>query len=480
MYSTTEAVTCLVSVFLDILRSDDSLAFSKFEDEAIRIGHETIACAIGLALERFDDEVCAGLPHGYHMRDRRSRTLATEIGDVTFSRRRFSDHYGVSLMPLDDALDLPWKTRISPGATAFLIEAGAEVSYMRAAHLLSRSGGSTLSATSVMRAFRQTGQVCEEEDVKAAYELYELGLSPAAQADVEEICLEADGTWISLQKTPPGKPCKAEIKALVAYGGKQCSDLDRKVRRVQPIRHGCIADPQTFWTQGVATVGARFDLTKIKRCHLGSDGEGWCKQGGAYLKNNIVTVGHLDPFHLNRAVTRCFVNPQEASQVLECIWLGDAQEAADMLEELAAEGIAREKPSRQVITYLRTNALIIGVEGPSLGTMEAENQHLYKSRMAAFPCAWSIRGASDMARIRSRIYSRRTLPSLRREDSMSTARRKQRERKTIESLTINNYMPLQYEGRGWESPCRASLSGMCSNVRYASGLHWERRIIDPH
>lgn len=41
----------------------------------------------------------------------------------------------------------------------------------------------------------------------------------------------------------------------------------------------------------------------------------------------------------------------------------------------------------------------------SLGTMEAEQQHVYGARMDSVPCGWSERGADAMARVRSRRAS---------------------------------------------------------------------------
>lgn len=44
-----------------------------------------------------------------------------------------------------------------------------------------------------------------------------------------------------------------------------------------------------------------------------------------------------------------------------------------------------------VVAYLRRHAAEIG-GGPSMGIMEAEQQHMYKVRMGSFPCTWSPAG----------------------------------------------------------------------------------------
>ena len=85
-YDTAAAVACLGEAFLDILK-DGPKALSCLEREALRLGHMTIASAVALALEAHDLELCADLPEGARIRERRTRTLATTFGDLTFSRR---------------------------------------------------------------------------------------------------------------------------------------------------------------------------------------------------------------------------------------------------------------------------------------------------------------------------------------------------------------------------------------------------------
>lgn len=68
--------------------------------------------------------------------------------------------------------------------------------------------------------------------------------------------------------------------------------------------------------------------------------------------------------------------------------------------------------------------------------MESENQHLYGARMGSFPCAWSVRGASDMARIRSRSRSGRAIPRMTREASATPRRRAYREARELKSLLV--------------------------------------------
>lgn len=462
------ASAALADIFTDILL-EGGCSFEAFEERAVARGHEAMARAMGLALERYDEALCSELPARRRPHDARTRTLATEVGDVTFSWHRLRDASGATVVPLADALDLPWGCRVSPGAEAFLVEAGAEVSYAAAARLLARKGGSRVSAATVMRAMRRAGERCAADDERAARDLFDLGVKPGGETVAGTVCLEADGTWVRLQGTGDGGPRRAEVKAMVAYSGKAARG--RKVVREHAVRHGCVAAPSEFWPQAVAAMGSEFDLSKVERVHLGTDGEGWCKGGAAYLPLRVEVAGHLDRFHVRQALLSCFDEPAMGWQLVDVVNDGGKEEAAALLEACIDLGVAREGTAGRVLGYLRNNMGLIAVDGPSLGTMESENQHLYKSRMASVPCAWSRRGASDMARVRSRVRSRRAVPARTRAGSATPLRRRRDAARELAALSggpTAGSVPSRV-GRGYEPPA-ASVAGMSAEVRYAAAV----------
>ena len=103
-----------------------------------------------------------------------------------------------------------------------------------------------------------------------------------------------------------------------------------------------------------------------------------------------------------------------------------------------------------------------------MGTMEAEQQHMYKARMGSFPCAWSAAGADAMARVRSWVYSGFALPKRAREGSRSRRRAARRDERLAGFVAPRPGTRLKSEGKGWEYPVSASLAGMGSDVRFRS------------
>lgn len=461
------AASALAELFDEELRAMGAAAIADIEDRMLRVGHEAMAAALGSALERYDLRICADLPEGARIHDRRRRCLATKMGDVSFRWTRVRAADGGIDVPLADAVDLPVGCRVSPAAAEFLVEAACDVSYARAAGLLAKAGGSAVSATTVMGSMRAAGSLAAEQDAAAADALYRDGVLPGGSRVAEELCLEADGTWFSVQRPGPGQPRRLEVKAVAAYAGKE--ERGSKVRRVGVARHACVAPPAQFAREAVAAVGGAYDLSKVRRVHVGSDGEGWCKLVGAFVPG-AEAVGHLDPFHVNRAVSSCFAEPGAASAVLGAVYGGDKESAPALLSACADLGLARPGRTEQVVRYLEGNMELIAREGPSMGTMEAENQHVYGVRMDSFPCAWSVRGASDMARLRGRSVSGVPIPRMTREKSMSKRKLAARRRRELAPYEGGAGRVPECSGRGYEPPHRASVANMGAEVCYAANV----------
>lgn len=457
------AAEALGSAFLSILREGPA-SFSDWEAAALELGRRCVAEAMAAALEARDRELRSSLPRGARVHSLRRRTLATPTGDVTFSRTLCLDADGLALCPLDDALDLPRGDRVSPAAREFLVAAGIEVPYARAARLLALSGGSQVSATCVMGSVRAAGAEVAARQREAARALYEDGVHPASEMlAAPELFVEGDGTFVRMRDGS-----RAEVRAMVAYAGKEGPAGRRS--RVSPVRLGCVGEaPGDFWRQAVAHLGSRFDLSSVGRCHLGADGEpAYLDAGPGALRFREVD-SWVDPFHVDRAVLSCFPkgSPRRA-EALASLRGSGAEACAGLIDAAAAAGECLSGAG-DVASYLRRHASQIG-GGPSMGTMEAEQQHMYKVRMGSFPCAWSREGADAVARLRSWAASGMALPRRTREGSLSAARAEARDSRLGSSPRMVAARAVKSEGRGWEYPLAASLRGAASDVRFRAGV----------
>lgn len=458
------AVSALSKAFSDIL-SAGCESFAEFEPRALELARRSAAEAMSLALEAMDAELLASRPAGTTVHSHRPRTLATMTGDVRFSRTVLLEPSGSTTYPLDEALGLPMGDRVSPSAREFLVTCGADVPFERTSRLMAMGGGSRVSATTVMRSVRRAGESIARAEREAARALFSDGVAPEADTEAAHVLVEADGTYVTVRGGGP----KAEVKAMVAYAGKEATEGGR-VSRVDPVRLGCVGvTPGEFWREAVAQVGSRFDLGRVERVSLGTDGEAQYVNGISAMSFAAESDGHIDPFHVDRAVARCApAGSRLGWAMLQVLEAGGPEACAFVIESLASVGALRGG-SDKVAAYLRNHAPEIG-GGPSMGTMEAEQQHTYKSRMASFPCAWSLAGADAMARCRSWIASGRDVPLRTREQSLSPKRRRARDERLAHMVDPTPGRRLQSEGKGWEYPLTASVEGMSADIRFGAAL----------
>ena len=461
-------------IVLDALRGlaahpEDRDAAWEMEGNVLSSIMGAAAAAYAQALEEMDRELCASLPEGMHVHDIRTRMVATRLGDVSFRRRRCTDRAGNVDAPLDALMGLAPSARISPGLEAELVWLAAQASYQHAADAAAYTGSSAVSRDAVMRCVRRAGRACEADDRGRELGLWQDGVVPEGRISSGTLCVEPDGTVVALQHA--GGRRHLEIKAMTAYRGKERHG--RKNLRLDPVSFGCAGTPDELWRQGIAAVGSVYRLDAVEEVHSGFDGASWCSGGLGWLGAiGCDAVGHMDPFHVDRAVSACFgrEHEEERPQAMRLIYGGDAEGCAGLLERMAGEGTAKADIAPGVIRYLRSHADRIGVPGPSLGTMESENQHVYKSRMAGVPCAWSMQGASDMARIRSRQASGRPIPHLPRDERRGPKRLERRKRKEIAAYSGGPAAgdALAFEGKGYEYPVRGSVEMLGAEVRFRS------------
>lgn len=462
------AVAALESAFLEML-SGGRLDMAAFEEEALGLARRCAAEAMGRALAERDRELRRSLPRGWRVHSVRARTLATMTGDVRFERAYCRDADGNYDFPLDAELDLPRGDRMSPAARSFAVLCGAEVPFARTSLLMGLAGASAVSPTAVMGAVRSAGERVAGEDRRRAEALYRDGVAPGGAEPADELLVEADGTYVRMRDGST-----AEVKAVVAYAGKRTRG--KRVERVGAVRLGCVGEePGAFWEQAVARVGAAYDLSRVGSFRLGTDGEAQYLAGAGKLPGGAEV--RIDPFHLDRAVASCFpAGSAFRAQAVSTLWEQGAARCARLVRLLAASGDASPKRAGEVADYLDAHAAQIGGDGPSMGTMEAEQQHLYKSRMAGVPMAWSREGADAMARVRSAAYSGMAVPPRTREGALSDRRRTRREAAVARSRGSAAPYALQSEGKGWEYPAAGSLAGLRADVRFAGSWYADNRL----
>jgi hypothetical protein len=398
--------------------------------------------AMGDALTSMDDELYAERPVGWQIKDKRSRTLFCEFGEITYARRIYIDDYGDRSTLLDDVLDIAPRRYLSTNAFSVVCRYAADIPYGRAADLLCRHTDASLSAPTVMGCLREMGAVLREQDERRRRRLFDEGICPEADIHAEEASAESDGVWIHLQEQ---KAKSVEVKAFCAYSGKEDG------RRKDIIHHAQVSDPETFSKTCVARFGHRFSLESLNTLYYGSDGGAWNKTLPESFKN-IRVVASLDKWHINRMIEEAF--PLRSSR-MKIFALLAASDVCGLIEYLKVKSDRKTKVQdkvRRLYHYIKNNRELICVHGPSLGTMEGTIAHLYAARMKAWGGGWSRRGAGDMARIRAGIFSGEVLPKPHARTELTKQEIRRREKLREKRLLDVGYTVYFSEGEGYEMP----------------------------
>lgn len=83
----------------------------------------------------------------------------------------------------------------------------------------------------------------------------------------------------------------------------------RKSLGLDPVGFGCAGTPDEPWRQGIAAVGSVCRLDAVEEVRSGSGGLGWLGAIGCDV------AGHMDPFHVDRAVSACFGREREEERL---------------------------------------------------------------------------------------------------------------------------------------------------------------------
>ena len=441
-HDTPSIAEALSEVFLhhllgpEAFRSKTGLA--DFEEQALREGFELIRHAMSLALEKLDDHLYRHeRPAGCSVHDRKARTLLTEVGQVSFRRRAYRNREGAQFCLLDECLSIPPGSRISPGAFGMVRDDALCDAYARAGELLCRHTRASLSRRAVADILKESARAIQEQERRSTYELFAENKAPEGKNRADGLCVEADGTWVSLQREAVPR---MEVKAMCAYTHKAAAG--KRTRREGAVFFADVLPKDSFWKRSVARLGGTYSLDALKRVHLGTDGAAWCKAGGDYFPDGVEVIGHLDPWHLKRAVSSC-LDGGDAAWVWRLLGEGQAQAAAD------AVGLCSKSEKACALQgYILNNAGIIGVEGPSMGTIEGDNSR-YKDRLAGRR-SWSLSGLSAMATLMSAKAGGMDMPA--RSTGQAPRRTKRYPLYSLRNVACSAADALQSDGSGYEPP----------------------------
>lgn len=347
------------------------------------------------------------------------KKLVTSVGEIVFKKTLYAskdefteDGKALSCYLLDKVLGLAPNQTMTEDAVANILKETVQTSY--------RKGGESVSPEGVTK-----GAV---KDCIHSLKFPQGFSIPAVKRTPEYLYIEADEDHFNLQFqetkgdlkiSESGRKLNGAITRLIYVheGIEPEAPRSRRHKLVNPhyFCRGDGQDNQALWKEVYAYIEAVYDLGKVKRIYLSSDGGPWIKAGYKGL-SDITFV--LDEFHLSKYIGKLTSHMKDSEEdareeVYECIRKNTKKEFYDLVERL--KGCTDDENVLSKIddasSYIASNWTAAkrrlkrtsGIVGSST---EGHVYHVLSSRMSTKPMGWSRHGGAQMARLLEYAWNR--------------------------------------------------------------------------
>ena len=338
------------------------------------------------------------------------KQLTTSLGDVTFRKTLFtSKTTGKSEYLLDRILGLDPGERITEDAEAKLLEEAVQSSYRRGGEEVSLT--SEVSKQTVMNKIHALNFPKNEE-------------KPEHKKVVDYLYIDADEDHVSLQfrekkgdlteNSNHQKNNSLITKLVYVYEGIENESPKSKRQCLINPYYFCSVnsgeDNQKFWDEIYEYLDNHYDLEKVKKIYVNSDGGGWIKAG---MKRIAGATHVLDGFHLEKYLTKLTSHMKDSQtdaedELRKTIRRKTKTDFVELVEKLEGyitgdTGLTRMEEAKEYILSNWTAARLRlkhqeGVKGSST---EGHVSHVLSDRMSSRPMGWSVKGAAKMAQLRT-------------------------------------------------------------------------------
>ncbi len=339
-----------------------------------------------------------------------TKQLITSLGTVTFEKTLFTNkETGESEYLLDRIIGLEKHERITEDALARMLKESVQTSYRR--------GGEETSLTTDVKKQTVKNKIHALEFPKNCEK-------PEVKKEVEYLYIEADEDHASLQfrekkgdlienEKHQKNNCLITKLVYVHEGIENEAPKSKRHRLVNPYYFCGTSygeENTAFWDEVYEYISNHYDLDKVKKVYLSSDGGAWIKSG---MKRIAGITYVLDEFHLEKYLIKLTSHMKDSKEnaldelrtAIRSKTKQDFEEIVDRLEGCLVDetGLKRIATARDYILSNWTAAKLrlrhqSGVKGSST---EGHVSHVLSSRMSSRPMGWSITGATKMAKLRA-------------------------------------------------------------------------------
>jgi len=387
------------------------LTFDTIENMLFEILQNIARKVFEKAITDIDNYLCIKRERGkLKNTGKRKKYFLTRFGDILYSRTRYKDRQGKSHYLLDEALSIKKNQRISLSRARIECFLSTLSSYREVVIQAKLFLGNFRSHESIRRGVIKEAKLMIENQKKKLQKIrnleYQEGNSP------DTAYLEADATYISLQKKGQEKGGKLEVKIGVGYTGKEARYSSGKSKRLKE-KFTLVGTGKDFMRNLSLLAEERLSLSKAKKVLFGGDGDSWIISGvGDYFPSATYLLCF---YHLFKKLREGVGRRKNEQKVIKDLLLSNQiDKSLSVIDQLIRNPYDQKEKDNLVklYTYISRNRLGItnqvnlknkGIE--RTGAIESSVNQAIASRFKKKGMSWSKNGALSLLKIKETILN---------------------------------------------------------------------------
>ena len=342
---------------------------------------------------------------------KREKYFLTRFGDILYSRTRYKDKKtGKSCYLLDEALSIVKNQRISLSRARIECFLSGFSSYREVVEGIRLLIGGPRCHEAIRQSVIKEGSLIIENQKKELKQIENLDYPDKEAPDTAY--LEADATYITLQKKGKEKGGKLEVKAGVGYTGKEARYSTGKSKKLKE-KFTFVGTGKDFMEKLSLIAEERLSLSKVKKVIFGGDGDSWITSG---IKDYFSSATYiLDLYHLYKKFKECLPKRKEEQKVIKDLLLSNQTDKALLkIDQMIRNPYdLKEKDNLvKLYTYISRNRQGItnqfklkDEEIGRAGAIESNVKKVIAARFKKRGMSWSKKGALSLLKIKETILN---------------------------------------------------------------------------
>jgi hypothetical protein len=387
------------------------LTFDIIENMLFEISHNIAGKVFEKAITDIDNYLCIKRERGeLKNTGKRKKYFLTRFGDILYSRTRYKDKDNKSHYLLDEALSIKKNQRISLSRAmieCFLSTLSSYREVVTQARLLL---GNFRSHESIRRGVIKEAKLIIENQKKKLSKIRNLEYQEGNPPDTAYV--EADATFITLQKKGKERGGKLEVKLGIGYSGKEDRYKTGESKRLTE-KFTFIGTGKDFMERLSLLAEEKLSLSKAKKILFGGDGDSWIISGvGDYFPSATYLLCF---YHLFKKLRECLGRRKNEQKVIKDLLLSNqTDKALSKIEQMirAPYDLKEKDNLTKLYTYISRNhqgianqVILKDQEIQRTGAIESNINKVIASRFKKRGMSWSEKGALSLLKIKETILN---------------------------------------------------------------------------